>query len=135
MNAANASAPVENTTGPEAGLLNLVARIESFIDEETAAIKGNPQYDLKSSNTRKSRYLYELGKAFRALGNSEPSQAVVDAVTNMRERLAINARAIEMHLGAVGEIADLVQDAIEPGHQADGTYSAREFATAAPAGT
>lgn len=134
MNAANASAPVENTTGPEAGLLNLVARIESFIDEETAAIKGNPQYDLKSSNTRKSRYLYELGKAFRALGNSEPSQAVVDAVTNMRERLAINARAIEMHLGAVGEIADLVQDAIERA-QADGTYSAREFATAAPAGT
>ena len=41
------------------------ARIEQAVDEETASIRTDMNYDLKASNARKSRYLYELSRAMK----------------------------------------------------------------------
>ena len=94
-------------------LLAIIGRIEEAIDLETRSIRTDVNFDLKASNARKSRHLYELNRAIKG-------------IIRLRGKLATNEAAIRAHLDAVGEIAALVRDAIEH-HEADGTYSSAEF--------
>ncbi|WP_233713831.1 hypothetical protein [Aquamicrobium zhengzhouense] len=117
--------------GTDAGtaLMNLSAilsRIEETVDTETASIRTDIRFDIKSSNARKSRYLYELNKAVSALGAAQLQEQHRDDIARLREKLATNERAILAHLNAVNEVAQLMQDAIQYA-EADGTYSARQF--------
>ena len=50
----------------------------------------------------------------------------------LRDKLADNEATIRAHMGAVNEVADLLQDAIQRA-QTDGTYSQQEFGQASPA--
>lgn len=111
------------------GLAAILGRIEETIDSETAGIRTDVNFDLKSSNARKSRHLYELNRAIRGL---DPEDLLAEDRENMirlRGKLADNEAAIRAHLGAVAEIAALVQDTIQR-HEADGTYSSAEFGSA-----
>ena len=56
----------------------LIGRIEEAVDEETSAIRTDIHFDIKASNARKSRYLYELTRALKgaaAILISRPSIA------------------------------------------------------------
>ncbi|TGV96617.1 hypothetical protein EN788_56460, partial [Mesorhizobium sp. M2D.F.Ca.ET.145.01.1.1] len=67
---ARATAP--DTPAPFArpgNLAAIIGRIEEVVEEETAGIRSDTSYDLKASNARKSRYLYELTRAMK--GGSE----------------------------------------------------------------
>ncbi|MBI1619721.1 hypothetical protein IOD40_03460 [Aquamicrobium sp. cd-1] len=103
-----------------------MSRIEETVDTETASIRTDIRFDIKSSNARKSRYLYELNKAVSALGAAQLQEQHRDDIARLREKLATNERAILAHLNAVNEVAQLMQDAIQYA-EADGTYSARQF--------
>lgn len=116
-----------NSTG--AAFMNLsaiIARIEETIDMETASIRTDPRFDIKTSNARKSRYLYELNKAISALCGAVPGEEHRAGVLRLRDKLASNEAAILAHLNAVTEVASLIQSAIENA-EADGTYSADAF--------
>lgn len=116
-----------------AALMNLSAilgRIEETVDAETAAIRTDVRFDIKASNLRKSRYLYELNKAVSGLGGAALGDEHRDGIIRLREKLSANEAAILAHLNAVSEVAALMQDAVQRA-EADGTYTASEFGRAA----
>ncbi len=120
-----------DTSGGGAGtaLMNLsaiIGRIEETVEAETAAIRTDARFDIKSSNIRKSRYLYELNKAISALRGTMLGEEHRAGILRLREKLAANEAAILAHLNAVTEVATLMQDAIQHA-EADGTYSADAF--------
>ncbi|MEJ6782388.1 hypothetical protein [Aminobacter sp. Piv2-1] len=103
----------------------IIGRIEDAVEEETASIRTDVRFDIKASNARKSRYLYELTRATKGLEGDFPADLKI-GVERLRDKLAANERAILAHLSAVGEVASLLKDAIQRS-EADGTYSASEF--------
>jgi hypothetical protein len=109
-----------------ASLATIIGRIEQAIDEETAGLRGNPDFDLKASNARKSRCLYELNRAIKGADLAEMASGHRESLTRLRQKLARNEAAILAHLNAVGEVAALLRDVIQTA-EADGTYSAGEF--------
>jgi hypothetical protein len=117
-----------NTASRPVNLSAIIGRIEAAIEEETAAIRGNLDFDIQASNARKSRYLYELNKASRCVDPQDISKQERDQLASLRQKLAANEAAILSHIDAVTEVAALIQKAIERA-EADGTYSAREFAS------
>jgi hypothetical protein len=121
-----APAPAPAAAVRPIALASLIGRIEEAIDLETSSIKSDPKFDLKSSNARKSRHLYELNKAIRGLSPDDLRPDDRDGIIRLRGKLASNEAAIRAHLDAVTEVAALVQEAIEH-HEADGTYSSSEF--------
>lgn len=119
----------DNDGNAGTALMNLsaiIARIEETIDAETAAIRTEPRFDIKASNVRKSRYLYELNKAIPTLHGAMLGEHHRAAVLRLRDKLAANEAAILAHLNAVTEVATVMQNAIQHA-EADGTYSAEAF--------
>lgn len=118
---------------PGKDLMNLsaiIGRIEETVEAETASIRTDVRFDIKSSNARKSRYLYELNKAIGNLNGITLPNEHRDHIIRLRGKLAANEAAILAHLNAVSEVAALMQDVIQRA-EADGTYSANEFGGAA----
>lgn len=120
-----------DTNGHKAGpkLMNLstiIGRIEEAVETETAAIRTDTRFDIKASNVRKSRYLYELNKAISSLRGIVLGEEQRAGIMRLRDKLAANEAVILAHLSAVSEVATLMQDAIQRA-EADGTYSADEF--------
>ncbi len=107
-------------------LSTIIGRIEEAVEEETVGIKTDMSFDIKSSNARKSRYLYELTRAMKGVGQSDFLAEHRDGIKRLRETLARNEAAIKAHLNAVNEVATLMQNAIRHAEN-DGTYSAGEF--------
>ncbi|HEY4191904.1 MAG TPA: hypothetical protein VGM46_04605 [Mesorhizobium sp.] len=104
----------------------IIGRIEEAVEEETAAIRTDTSFDLKASNARKSRCLYELNRAIKGMGQPEALEQHREGLTRLRQKLTRNEAAILAHLNAVTEVANLLKNAIQRA-EADGTYSAGEF--------
>ncbi len=104
----------------------LIGRIEEAVDEETTSIRTDIDFDIKASNIRKSRFLYELTRALKGADGASPPVAYRSDLERLRAKLAVNEAAIRAHLDAVNEIATLMQNTIQHA-EADGTYSAAEF--------
>ena len=111
---------------PVGSIPTIIKRIEDAVDAETAAIKTDVNFDLKASNARKSRYLYELNRATRGLDPAMIGGETHSSLARLREKLELNERAILAHLNAAKEVATMLQDAIQHAEN-DGTYSAYEF--------
>jgi hypothetical protein len=116
----------ETSTAKPANLGAIIGRIEQVIEEETAGIRRATSYDLKASNARKSRYLYELTRAMKGVDQAESFLEYKDSLLRLRQKLAKNEAAIKAHLNAVAEVANLLKSAIQRS-EADGTYTAGEF--------
>jgi hypothetical protein len=125
-------AAAEQASGARPGnLAAIIGRIEEAVDDETAGIRAGSSFDLKASNARKSRCLYELNRAMKSIGHAELLAEHRDGLTRLRQKLARNEAAILAHLSAVAEVANLMKNAIQNA-EADGTYSAGEFGWARP---
>lgn len=128
----NSESPVRETgfdhatAARPASLTSIINRIADAVDEETASIKTDMNFDLKASNARKSRCLYELSKATKGVDAHRLIAEQRDAIVRLRDKLARNEAAIRAHLNAVTEVASLIQGAIQRA-EADGTYSEGEF--------
>lgn len=104
----------------------IIRRIEEAVDAETAAIRTDVNFDLKASNMRKSRYLYELNRATRGLDMQLVGSEIRTGLARLRKKLEDNEQAILAHLNAVKEVASMLQNAIQHAEN-DGTYSAHQF--------
>jgi hypothetical protein len=111
---------------PTVNLGALINRIEDAIAEETDAIRTDIHFDIKASNARKSRYLYELTRALKGTREGAAPTEHRDGLIRLRDKLADNEAAIRAHLSAVNEVASLMQNVIQHAEN-DGTYSAGEF--------
>lgn len=119
--------PADAAQSPRSGNLStIISRIEEAVEAETTSIRTDIGFDIKASNARKSRYLYELTRATKGLVEGEFPAELKVGVERLRDKLVANERAILAHLSAVGEVAGLLRDAIQRS-EADGTYSAGEF--------
>lgn len=121
------SDPDDDKAGaPLMNLSAIIGRIEEAVETETASIRTDTRFDIKASNARKSRYLYELNKAISSLRGAVLGEEQRAGIVRLRDKLAHNEAVIRAHLSAVAEVAALMQDAIQRA-EADGTYSADEF--------
>lgn len=118
------SAPEQSV--PAVNLGALIGRIEEAITEETASIRTDIHFDIKASNARKSRYLYELTRALKGAREGNVPAEHREGLIRLRDKLAENEVAIRAHLNAVNEVATLMQNVIQHAEN-DGTYSAGEF--------
>lgn len=124
---ARATAPEPALAAARPGNLSIIiGRIEEAVEEETAGIRANGSFDLKASNARKSRCLYELNRAMKGINQADMLSEHREGLTRLRQKLAKNEAAILAHLSAVTEVANLLKNAIQHA-EADGTYSANEF--------
>jgi len=103
-------------------VFSVISCIESYLDEETAALNSTLAYDFKTSNDRKSQGLLDLSQALRGLQQSDINDDLKLRLVGFREKLTINLRKIRLHLEAVKEIASVLSDAIQNA-ESDGTYS------------
>jgi len=126
QNAAGSEKPVRGRVG---NLTGIIGRIEQTVDAETVAIRTDIGFDIKASNARKSRYLYELNRAMKGLSPEDLDEDQRSGLFRLREKLEINEMAILAHLNAVKEVAGMLRDAIQHA-EADGTYSANPAARA-----
>lgn len=115
-----ARAAVQTPVGGNLGAI--IDRIAEVVEGETAAIGRDPGFDLKASNAKKSRCLYELSRAMKGVRESDAAD-YAERLGRLRELLKRNEMAVRAHLRAVGEVAALLQGAIERA-QSDGTYGA-----------
>jgi hypothetical protein len=122
-----AEAPTEYAHG--SSIPAIIRRIEEAVDTETAAIRTDVNFDLKASNARKSRYLYELNRATRGLDPQQLNSDTRAGLERLRRKLEVNEQAILAHLNAVKEVAQMLQTAIQHAEN-DGTYSAHQFGKA-----
>ncbi|MFE0019039.1 hypothetical protein ACFWXH_29610 [Mesorhizobium sp. NPDC059054] len=107
-------------------LTAIINRIEEAVETETAAIRTDMNFDLKASNARKSRCLYELNRAVKNITAEELVDEHREGLLRLRGKLERNEAALLAHLSAVSEVANLMKNAIQHA-EADGTYSAGEF--------
>lgn len=117
----------DGSTMRPSSLLAIIGRIEETVDEETAAIHTDLDFDLQASNARKSRCLYELTRAMKGVSERDLNADHRDGMLRLRKKLERNETMIRAHLDAVGEVASLIQSAIQRA-ETDGTYSSSEFA-------
>lgn len=104
----------------------ILARTEEAVEEETRSIRTDLRFDLQASNARKSRCLYELTRAVKGLRAGDVSPEQQSGFARLRDKLALNERALKAHMDAVGEVASLLQTAIRQS-QSDGTYGSGAF--------
>ncbi|HEV7253122.1 MAG TPA: hypothetical protein VGN97_08470 [Mesorhizobium sp.] len=100
----------------------IIDRIADVVEQETKAIGADFGFDLKASNARKSRCLYELSRAMKGAREGDAAEHA-ERLGRLRGLLKRNEAAVRAHLQAVGEVAALLQGAIERA-QSDGTYGA-----------
>ncbi len=101
----------------------VLGRLELIIDNENERLGCDPKFDIKTSNTHKSRCLYELTMLFRA---EDLPPSFVAQMRLLKEKLAINARKLEAHLDAVRSITNILREAMQQA-DGDGTYCQEQF--------
>jgi hypothetical protein len=107
-----------------AGAIDIVIqRLEEVVDQETAALKSRRPVDLKDFNDRKSHALLDLTRALRQMqGGNRDQPQLAKRLANLRAKLEVNQRVLQMHLEAVREVSTTLADAIREA-DSDGTYT------------
>ncbi len=101
----------------------VIQRLEEVVDQETAALKSRKAVDLKDFNDRKSHALLDLSRALRQMQAGGANQAHLKSrLADLRAKLEVNRRVLQMHLEAVREVSTTLADAIRE-QDSDGTYS------------
>ena len=100
-----------------------IERLEETIEAETAALLSHQLTDQQEFNRRKSQSLLELSRLVRTLQGEPLKPDTLARIQRLRSKLERNHSALEMHLRAVQEVADIVSRAIQSA-DSDGTYSA-----------
>ena len=107
-----------------AALEQAVTRLESILDAETAALDGGRFSELLDLTARKNHSLLELTRLGRSLGAAPQQPELQGRLTVLRAAVERNHRALELHVKASIEIADLIAFSITDS-ESDGTYRAR----------
>lgn len=121
-----ADAPMEAIAPPSrtpelASLISSLDRLESVVDQETAALEARMPIDLQEMNRRKSRSLLELSRAVRILPDRVAPE-LQDRVVDLRRKLQRNCEVLAMHLDAAREISSILNGALRAA-ESDGTYT------------
>lgn len=105
-----------------AALAGAAERLVRVLDQETGALRARSAPDLAALCHRKNQALLELSRIEQKL-DREPLDAELQALlARLRARLGENGAALDLHLRAAREVAEILADAIRDA-ESDGTYS------------
>ena len=106
------------------GLLAAIRRLETILEEETAALATGKKIDFDDFSARKSRSMLEFVRLMRARMHLGGEVEITEEIQRLREKLERNRSILEMHYDAVREVATIIVRAIREA-ESDGTYSGR----------
>ncbi|MBR0850609.1 flagellar biosynthesis protein FlgN [Bradyrhizobium diazoefficiens] len=106
------------------GLLAAIVRLETIVEEETAALTSGNRVDFDEFSARKSRGMLEFVRLMRARMHLGNEVEVTTQVQRLRQKLERNRAVLEMHYDAVREVAAIIVKAVRDA-ESDGTYSGR----------
>ncbi|KQP59755.1 hypothetical protein [Methylobacterium sp. Leaf108] len=105
-------------------LIASLKRLDATVSAETEALLAHRPIDQDAVNRRKGQSLLELTRLTRGLDPERVDPELADQLARLRRSLQRNQEVVGLHLRAVEEIAEIVNDAIQDA-ESDGTYSAR----------
>lgn len=105
-----------------APLAMAIRRALDIVTAETLALRDNPATDLRAFEYRKSQALLDLTRARQALPPEALDEDIEDLLRQLKLALDDNMTLLSRHLSAVGEIAEILADAILEA-ESDGTYA------------
>lgn len=100
----------------------VIQRLEEVVEQETAALRSRQAVDLKDFNDRKSHALLDLTRALRQVQGGANQPYLMNRLGELRAKLEVNRRVLQMHLEAVREVSTTLADAIRDA-DSDGTYT------------
>lgn len=106
------------------GLLVAIRRLETIVEEETAALATGQKVDFDDFSARKSRSMLEFVRLMRARMHLGSETEITEEIQRLREKLERNRSLLEMHYDAVREVASIILRAIKE-VESDGTYTGR----------
>lgn len=106
------------------GLLAAIRRLETIVEEETAALATGRKVDFDDFSARKSRSMLEFVRLMRARMHLGSEVEITEEIQRLREKLERNRSILEMHYDAVREVAAIIVKAIKDA-ESDGTYTGR----------
>ena len=106
------------------GLLTAIRRLESIVEEETAALATGRKIDFDDFSARKSRSMLEFVRLMRARMHLGGETEITEEIQRLREKLERNRSILEMHYDAVREVATIIVRAVKEA-ESDGTYTGR----------
>jgi hypothetical protein len=105
-----------------AALRSAAARLVQLLDRETAALRSRQPVDMDDLCDRKNQALLEMSRIGRKLEGDVVDPELRSLLADLRTKLDENRAVLQLHLQAVGEVADILTDAIRNA-DSDGTYS------------
>jgi uncharacterized protein YcbK (DUF882 family) len=105
----------------QAAFSDVIARVESVIDQETALLRENRAVQLYEFNTRKQQSLLELNRLLRNVSQGDLKRMDREGVMRLLRKLETNRQALAHHLRAMDEISALVSRVLQEA-ESDGTY-------------
>jgi hypothetical protein len=113
-------------THEETRMRNVLGRLELIVDNENARLGADPDFDIKASNSQKSRCLYELTMLFRDNSIDMIPPSFVNQMRGLKTKLDTNARKVQAQIEAVRAVADILKGA-QSKADGDGTYLQEHF--------
>ncbi|WP_426123732.1 hypothetical protein [Pararhizobium sp. PWRC1-1] len=117
---------MEVAASSDVRIQNVLGRLEMILDNENTRIGIDPSFDLKTSNARKSRCLYELTMLHRDASPNEISPAFVSQTQHIKTKLVMNSQKVNAHMEACRSVVDLLKTAVQEA-DADGIYTEQQF--------
>lgn len=108
------------------GLEKVVASITGLIDEETACLAANMQYDIASVNMRKSRLLYDFNLAMLVINPDEIDKNLAVKIQVMGKAIKKNMHHFHCQLTAARELLDIMILSIAE-YNGDKTYKNKKI--------
>jgi hypothetical protein len=105
------------------GFRTVVDRLQEVIEFETNALSRHIAIDLGELNRKKRHGMLELSRLLRGFGDGAPEE-IRDRMTELGAALERNRAVLEVQLGAMREIADIIAQVMRDAEW-DGTYSIR----------
>lgn len=102
-----------------------VRALEDVIDHETGLLEQHQNPDFSDVNARKARGVRVLNQTMTDLAkfiDDDTRHEVETLLATLHGKLARNAQVLKIHLEAVGELAEMMQSAVEA-QETDGTYN------------
>lgn len=106
----------------DAPFIDILQRLESVLDEETAQLGRGKVVDLKQFSERKTQVLMDLSRLNRAVQPAGGDGRLKTVMTRLSDKMQANGAALRMHLEACQEITSVLTEAIRDS-ESDGTYT------------
>ncbi|WP_297322661.1 flagellar protein FlgN [uncultured Bartonella sp.] len=119
--------PIDDPAARDIALTRLAAvvnSLEEVVDYETGALERNENPDYNHINFRKTRGLRDLNQSMSEVAryfDNVVETKVETLLGGLKKKLERNSELLKIHLEAVGELSDMMQEAARE-RETDGTY-------------